>query len=306
MGIELKGSLVALITPFDDQKKVNFEGIKKLVDMHLKAGTHGLVPCGTTGESATIDHVTHKQIIKFIVEFVKEQAPKYGRTPGKDIIVVAGTGSNATQEAIELTVAAEKAGADASLQVSPYYNRPTQEGLKMHFRMIAEATKLPLVLYNIPSRTGQNIEADTIIELSKIDTIVGTKEASGNFGQIMKIIQKTRDNGFAVLSGDDQLTLPMMSFGAKGVISVAANIIPGKMVQFTEALLKGDFKAGMQMHYELLDLFNIQFIETNPGPIKYMASLLGLPSGGLLPPMTLPSLENQEKIRAVMKKAGLI
>nr|MDO8119197.1 4-hydroxy-tetrahydrodipicolinate synthase [Candidatus Sigynarchaeota archaeon] len=222
------------------------------------------------------------------------------------IIVVAGTGSNATQEAIDLTVAAEKAGVDASLQVSPYYNRPTQEGLKMHFKMIAESTKLPLVLYNIPGRTGQNIEADTTIELSKIANIVGIKEASGNFGQVMKIIQKTRDNGFVVVSGDDQLTLPMMSMGAKGVISVAANIIPEKMRVFTETLLKGDFKTGLQMHYDLLDLFNIQFVETNPGPIKYMASLLNLPAGGLIPPMTLPSSENKEKIKIVMKKAGLI
>jgi 4-hydroxy-tetrahydrodipicolinate synthase len=236
---------------------------------------------------------------------VKENAPKYGRTPGKDIVVMPGTGSNSTAEAIDLTKFAEKKGADAVLLICPYYNKPTQEGLKLHFKMIADETSVPLVPYNIPSRTGRNMEAKTTIEIAKFENVVGIKEASGNLAQMMEIIQKT-DDDFAVMSGDDQLTLPLMALGGKGVVSVAANIVPKMMVEFTEALLNNNFQKGKQLHYKLLDLFNVQFIETNPGPIKYMASLMGLPAGNLRPPMTLPQQHNEGKIKEVMKALSLI
>lgn len=307
MDNRIEGSFVAIITPMKEDLSVDYEGFKKLIDFHLEHGTRGLVPCGTTGESATMSHDTHREIIKFFMDHVKDNATRFGREFGKDIIVMPGTGSNATIEAVELTRHAQRAGAHAALVISPYYNKPTQEGLKLHFKTIAEAVDIPIVLYNVPGRTGKNVEASTTVHLAKQhENIVGIKEASGDLGQVMRIIKDTRGTPFSVMSGDDALTYPMMALGARGVISVAANIVPDKMTRLVNAMLAGDFTTGLNVHYELLDFFDACFYETNPGPVKYMASLMGLPSGGLRPPMVLPMPQTQERIKGVMRAMGLI
>lgn len=285
---------------------MDFDGYKKLLDFHMKNGTNGLVPMGTTGESATMSHDEHRQVIKFTLDYVKENASKFKRKLGEDLIVMPGTGSNSTSEAIGLTKFAKGEGAHAALVISPYYNKPTQEGLLMHFKMIADAVDIPIMLYNVPGRTGRNVEADTTIELSKIKNIVAIKEASGNLGQIMKIIQHTRDTDFRVMSGDDAMTYSIMAAGGYGVVSVAANIVPDKMVAFTHAILEEDYKTALDHHYNLLDLFNVQFIETNPGPIKYMANELGLTNSTIRPPLVMPTPGSQEKINAVLKTMNLI
>jgi 4-hydroxy-tetrahydrodipicolinate synthase len=302
----LQGTYTALITPFNEDLSVDFEGLKALLDYQMQNGVRGVVPCGTTGESSTLSTELHCEVIKFVVDYVKENSGRFNRTFGEDLFVMPGTGSNATSEAIELTKYAERVGAHATLHVTPYYNKPTQEGLKLHFKMITDECDLPLVVYNIPGRTGRNVEVATLLELAKNPKIVGVKEASGDVNQIAKIIQKTRGTDFTVMAGDDNFTYLVMALGGKGVISVASNIIPGKISAFTSAMLEGDFKTGLDLHYSLLDLFDIQFIETNPGPVKYMASLMGLPSGPMRPPMTLPTPANQEKIQKVMKDFGLI
>ncbi|MHC1592401.1 MAG: 4-hydroxy-tetrahydrodipicolinate synthase [Candidatus Helarchaeales archaeon] len=305
--IELKGSLVALITPMDDDGNIDFETLGKLLDFQMKNGTNGLVPCGTTGESATMSHEEHKTVIKFVIDHAKENAAKFGRKFGEDLVIVAGTGSNSTKEAIELTQYAKDVGAHATLVISPYYNKPTQEGLIKHFKMLAEAVDIPIVMYNVPGRTGRNIEWKTTVELSKIENIVGIKEASGNMSQIMKIIQYTRKSGFIVLSGDDGLTLPLMAAGGKGVISVAANVVPNKMVELTQALLNQDYDTARDINYYLNDIFDVEFIETNPGPVKFMAKLIGLTKNCYLrPPMVPPKKENQKIIENVLKNLNII
>ncbi|MHA1793259.1 MAG: 4-hydroxy-tetrahydrodipicolinate synthase [Promethearchaeota archaeon] len=304
--VSIKGSFVAIITPMKENLEIDFEGFKKLIDFHLENGTHGLVPCGTTGESATMTHEEHKKVIDFFMNYVKENAKRFNRELGKDLIIMPGTGSNSTVEAIELTNHAKKAGAHAALVISPYYNKPTQEGLLKHFRMIADSVDIPIILYNVPSRTGRNIESQTTIELSKIDNIVGIKEASGNMGQIMRIMKHTRGKDFTVMSGDDGLCLPIMAAGGKGVVSVAANVAPKMMVDLTESMLKGDTKTALNLHYQLYDLFEVEFIETNPGPVKYMVSKMNLPSGPVRPPLVLPTKDHSERIDLVLKQLNLI
>jgi 4-hydroxy-tetrahydrodipicolinate synthase len=302
----LKGTWTALITPFKDDLSVDFEGFKRLLDLQMQNGVTGLVPCGTTGESATMSHATHREVIKFVIEYAKENASKFHRVLGKDLFVMPGTGSNATTEAIELTKFAESIGAHATLHVTPYYNKPTPEGMKLHFKMILDATSVPVVIYNIPGRTGKNLEVATMLEIAKNPQVIGIKEASGDIGQIMKTLYKTRGTDFSVMSGDDNLTYMYMAMGGKGVVSVASNVIPKQMVDFTGVMLKADFKTGLDMHWKMLDFFEALFYETNPGPVKYMASVMGLPSGPMRPPMCLPTPENQEKIKRAMKAFGLI
>jgi 4-hydroxy-tetrahydrodipicolinate synthase len=302
----LKGTYTALITPFKDDLSVDYEGFKKLLDLQMQNGVTGLVPCGTTGESATMSHATHREVIKFVMEYAKANAAKFNRKFGKDLFVMPGTGSNATDEAIELTKFAESVGAHATLHVTPYYNKPTQEGLKLHFKMILDATKVPVVIYNIPGRTARNVEVATMLEIAKNPQVIGIKEASGDISQIIKTLYKTRGTDFSVMSGDDNLTFIYMSMGGKGVVSVASNVIPRQMSDFTSAMLKGDFKTGLDMHWKMLDFFEALFYETNPGPVKYIASVMGLPAGPMRPPMCLPTQENQEKIKKAMKAFGLI
>ena len=296
--VKIEGNFVALITPLDKDLNVDEQGLRKFVDHQIKNGIHGLVPMGTTGESATMSHPEHRKIIDIVVDQAK------GRVP-----VMAGTGSNSTAEAIDLTTYALNAGADASLLISPYYNKPTQRGLIHHFTKIAEAAKeLPICLYNVPSRTGRNVEAATTIKLSKIKNIVAIKEASGNVAQIMEIINGTGED-FSVVSGDDSLTYTICALGGKGVVSVASNVATRRVSDMCEKLLANDFTGARTIHYELLDLFKVLFIETNPGPAKEAAKLMNLARVSnwyLRPPLVSTTPESTEKIKKVLQNLKLL
>lgn len=288
-----KGSMVALVTPFKNGK-IDENALSQLVEFHIKNGTTALVPCGTTGESATLSYAEHDRVIELTVQFAK------GRIP-----VIAGTGSNSTEEAIALTKHAKKAGADASLQVSPYYNRPTQKGLYLHFKAIAEAVDIPIILYNIASRTGVNIEPETFVKLADISSIVGVKEASGSLEQMARI-KKLCPKEFLLISGDDALTLPVMSIGGVGVISVVANIIPRDVADMCSAYEKGERKKAQELHYKMLALVKAMFIETNPIPVKTAMALMKMCDGFLRLPLCEMLPENKDKLVKAMKEYKLI
>ncbi|OLS12826.1 MAG: dihydrodipicolinate synthase [Promethearchaeota archaeon CR_4] len=293
----IKGTFTALLTPFNENMEVDEPTLRKFVDFQIKGGVNGLVPLGTTGESATLDLEETKKVFEIVVD----QASKSARKP----FVLAGTGSNCTREAIELTKIAEDAGADGALLVSPFYNKPTQAGLIEHFKAVSKATSLPLVLYNIQSRTGVNIEVPSLVELSKIPNIVGVKEASGSIDQITDTIRKVPPI-FKVMSGDDGMTFHLMSLGGQGVISVASNVAPKLIVQFTEVFAAGDLTTARALHMKLYDLFKVLFLETNPGPVKCAAELMGLMSQRMRLPMVPPSSQNREKIKKVLEDLKLI
>lgn len=288
-----KGSMVALVTPFRNGK-VDEKVLKELVEFHIKNGTTALVPCGTTGESATLSYAEHDKVIELTVEYAK------GRVP-----VIAGTGSNSTEEAITLTRHAKSAGAAASLQVSPYYNRPTQKGLYLHFKAIAEAVDIPIVLYNIASRTGVNIEPDTMAKLSQVKGIIGVKEASGSLEQMARI-KKMCDKDFLLISGDDALTLPVMSIGGVGIISVVANIIPKDVADMCNAFEKGDLKRAEKLHYGMLDLVKAMFVETNPIPVKTAMGLMKMCDPQMRLPLCEMLPENKDKLARAMKEYKLL
>jgi 4-hydroxy-tetrahydrodipicolinate synthase len=287
----LQGSLVALITPFANGQ-VDYATIESLVEWHIKQGTDGLVPVGTTGESPTVTMAEHKKIIETVVRKAD------GRVP-----VVAGTGGNATAEAMELTEFARKAGADASLQVCPYYNKPTQEGLYRHFATIAEDVGLPIVLYNVPGRTAVGLAPSTVARLAKIETVVAIKEASGSMDQASEILSLC---DITVLSGDDSLTLPLMSLGAKGVISVAGNIVPKDVHDLVTAALAGNMNEARGLHAKLFPICRAMFFETNPIPVKTAAGLMGLCSPEMRLPMCEMGAEARERMEKALKEYGLI
>jgi len=287
-----RGSFVALVTPFKSDFGIDFDAYGRLVDWHLKEGTDGIVPCGCTGEAATLTHDEQKQCIRFVVERVAGRAP-----------VMAGTGSNNTAEAISLTRFAKEAGADAALLITPYYNKPTPAGQIVHFRMIAEAVDIPIVLYNVPSRTGTNMLPSTVAALSKIPSIVAIKEAGGSVDQVSQIVSEC---DITVLSGDDSLTLPMMAVGATGVVSVAANITPGKVAVLCAGFLNGKVEEARRIHYELLPLFKALFIETNPIPVKAALSRMGLIENNLRLPLTPMLPEKFAQLEAVLKQLGIV
>ena len=288
-----KGSMVALVTPFK-AGKVDEKALKDLVEFHIKNGTSALVPCGTTGESATLSYEEHDRVIELTVQFAKKRIP-----------VIAGTGSNSTEEAIALTKHAKRAGADASLQVSPYYNKPTQKGLYLHFKAIAEAVDIPIILYNIASRTGVNIEPETFKRLAEIKNIVGVKEASGSLEQMSRI-KKLCPKDFLLISGDDALTLPVMAIGGVGIISVVANIIPRDVADMCAAFEKGFMKRAEELHYKMLPLIKAMFLETNPIPVKTAMALMGLCEGTLRLPLCDMMPENKEKLVKELKEYRLI
>lgn len=289
-----RGSMVAIVTPFKNDK-IDEATYKKLIEFHIKNGTSAIIPCGTTGESATLDYDEHDRVIELTVEYVK------GRVP-----VIAGTGSNSTREAIMLTKHAKKAGADASLQVSPYYNRPTQKGLYEHFKAIADAVDLPIILYNIASRTGVNIEPETMAKMAKdCKNIVAVKEASGSLDQMSRIRQLCRPD-FELISGDDSLTLPILSIGGTGIISVVANIVPKDVADMVAAFEKGNMKEARRLHYKLLPLIKAMFIETNPIPVKTAMGLMGLCEPSLRLPMCEMMPENKEKLVKALKDYKLV
>ena len=260
----LAGVYTAMVTPFQSDGSIDERALRTLVDAQIDGGVQGLVPMGTTGESPT---VTHEENIR-VIEVVADQAA--GRTS-----IIAGTGSNSTAEAVRMTRLAKDVGATGTLQVTPYYNKPTQEGLYRHFMTVAEATDLPMVVYNIPGRTARNVENATMLRLATHPNIVAVKEASGSMAQVMDIVS-ARPEGFSVLSGDDNLTLPLMSLGGEGVVSVASNIAPRLMVELVKAARADDFVAARAMHYRLLPLFKAVFLQTNPIPIKYALAAKGI------------------------------
>ena len=289
-----KGSIVAIVTPFKNGK-IDEKKLRQLIDFQIDHATSGIVPCGTTGESATLDFEEHEAVIRITIEQANKRVP-----------VIAGTGSNSTQEAIMLTRQAASAGADASLQVSPYYNRPTQRGLYEHFKAIAQSVKIPIILYNIAGRTGVNIEPETIARLAKdCKNIVAVKEASGSLDQMSRIKQLCPKE-FDLISGDDGLTLPVLSIGGIGIISVVANIVPQDVADLVSSFQKGDFKKAKELHYRLLPLIKAVFLETNPIPVKTAMGLLGMCEPDLRLPMCSMSEDNLEKLKAALKAYGLL
>jgi 4-hydroxy-tetrahydrodipicolinate synthase len=279
------GSLVALVTPFRDGK-VDVTRLEELVEFHIEAGTNGLVPCGTTGESATLSHEEHELVITTVVQKAD------GRIP-----VIAGTGSNSTTEALRLTRHAREAGADGALLITPYYNKPTQKGLVKHFEAIAKEADIPLVLYNVPSRTGVNMLPATVLECAKLPNVVGIKEASGSIDQSVEII---RESDLVVLSGDDSLTLPLIAVGAKGVISVAANVVPKLMVDLVDLATAGDFCEARKLHLRLYPLFKALFVETNPIPAKAAMAMQGRIEGEIRLPLMPLSEGHREHLRSTL------
>ena len=292
--IKFRGAYTAMVTPLDAKGEFDEDGLRKNVEFQIKHGIHGLVPVGTTGECATLNYEEHKRAIEVTVEAAK------GRVP-----VMAGTGSNSTHEAIMLTRYAKEVGADAALSVVPYYNKPTQRGLYEHFKKVAETVDIPQFIYNIPSRTGVNMEPETVAKLSKVKNIAGIKEASGNLEQIMHIIHMTgRD--FIIFSGDDILTFPILALGGVGVISVASNIVPDKIARMVDAFFEGNVETSREMQRELLPLFKALFIETNPAPVKAAMNMMGMAAGPLRLPLVEILPENRKKLRKVLVDLKLV
>jgi 4-hydroxy-tetrahydrodipicolinate synthase len=287
------GSIVALVTPFKNGK-IDWQSLESLVEFHIQNGTNGIVPCGTTGESATLDHVEHHDVIKAVVKAVKKRVP-----------VIAGTGSNSTHEAIELTIGAERAGADGALLISPYYNRPMQEGIYQHYKKVAESVGIPLIVYNIPARTGSKIEPETLARLSEIKNVAGVKEATGSVDQAIDVIRLCGDR-LAVYSGEDSLTYSLMALGGKGVISTVANIAPKAMAELAGACLKGEWERGRDLQLKLIPLIHAVFIETNPIPAKTALGLMGKCTDELRLPLTPMAEGNVKKLRQAMVDFGLL
>jgi 4-hydroxy-tetrahydrodipicolinate synthase len=290
------GTHTALITPFTKDGKIDEPRLRQLVEQQIAAGIDGLVPCGTTGESPTLDHEEHNHVIELVVKFA-----------AKRCAVIAGTGSNSTAEAVFMTQYAKKVGADASLQVAPYYNKPTQAGLYAHFRAIAEQADIPLILYNIPGRCGVDISNDTIARLRSDlpKHIVGLKEATGVLDRVSQL-RALVDRDFCILSGDDSLTLPMMSVGAVGVISVASNMIPRELTEMTHAALKGDFERAGRIHAKLFPLFKDLFIETSPIPLKAAMAMMGLIEEVYRLPLVPMGDANRAQLKKTLLALGLV
>src|SRR3989338_1194947 len=283
MNLVLRGSMVAMVTPFRDDR-IDETALQGLIETQITAGTSAVVPCGTTGESATLSHDEHDRVIELTVQAAR------GRT-----LVIAGTGSNNTREAIRLTKHAKQAHADAALLISPYYNKPTQRGLYLHFKAIAEAVDIPLVIYNIASRTAVNIEPETFAQLATLPNIVAVKESSGNLEQMSRILQLTKGK-LTLLSGDDGLTLPVLAIGGKGVISVVANLVPRDVAAMVSAYQAGKHDEALQWHQRMLPLVKALFLETNPIPVKTAMGLLGLIEPGLRLPLCEMSDANEERL----------
>jgi 4-hydroxy-tetrahydrodipicolinate synthase len=294
MSQTFQGSFVALVTPFRNGK-VDEAKLRELVELHVANGTDGLIPCGTTGESPTLSHDEHHRVVEVVIEAAR------GR-----IRVVAGTGSYSTSDAIEMTKHAERAGAAGALVVNPYYNKPTQEGLYRHFRAVAESVAIPILVYNIQSRTAINVETDTMARLARdVKNIAGVKEASGSLDQMSQVIAACGPD-FSVLSGDDNITLPLLAIGGSGVVSVIANIVPRETAELVHAALDGDWKRARDLHYRLFPLARAAFIETNPIPIKEAMAMAGMLEPEFRLPMCRMSDANREKLRAILKPYGLI
>ncbi len=287
-----KGCYTAMVTPFDKEGQMDEAKFRELVDFQIENGVSGLVPCGCTGEAATLNHNEQKKLIKIAVEAVNKRVP-----------VLAGTGSNSTQEALELSKYAEKVGADGALIITPYYNKPTPKGQIMHYEKIAAAVDIPIVLYNVPSRTGISLLPETIATLNKIDNIVAVKEASGSLEQVSQILSLC---DITVLSGDDSLTIPMMAIGAAGVVSVAGNIIPEEISNMVAAFAEGDVSKAGELHHKLYPVFKSMFIETNPISVKTAMMFMDMLNGVLRLPLCSMIEANEGKLKKALIEAGLI
>ena len=289
-----QGSFVAMVTPFRNGK-VDEAKLRELVEFHITNGTDGLIPCGTTGEAPSLGHDEHHRVVELVIEAAR------GR-----IRVVAGTGSYSTSDAIEMTKHAERAGAAGALVVNPYYNKPTQEGLYRHFRAVAESVAIPILVYNIQSRTAVNVETDTMARLARdVKNIVGVKEASGSLDQMSQVIAACGPD-FSVLSGDDNVTLPLLAIGGSGVVSVIANIVPRETAEFVHAALDGDWKRARELHYRLFPLARAAFLETNPIPIKEAMAMAGMIEPEFRLPMCRMSDANRAQLRAILKAYALV
>ena len=288
-----EGTLTALITPFRNGA-VDEPALRALIERQIDAGIDGLVPCGSTGESATLSYAEHHRVVEITIEAAA------GRVP-----VIAGTGSNSTREAIDITQHAKQAGADGALLLSPYYNKPTQEGIFLHYAAVAHETGLPIVVYNIPGRTASNITPATIARLAQVENIVGVKESSGDLDQIAHVVAACPDD-FAVVSGDDALTLPLLAVGGKGVISTSSNVAPAQIADIVRRFQAGDTRGALEAHQSLLPLFDALFCETNPIPVKAAVEALGLCDGEIRLPLTPITPPNLERLKMVMKELGIL
>ncbi len=289
----IQGAIVAIVTPFKNGQ-LDEEKYRELIEFQIAGGTHGIVPCGTTGESATLSHGEHRRVVEICLEQVKKRVP-----------VIAGTGSNNTAEAVELTKHAQAAGADAALMITPYYNKPTQEGIFQHYKVIAEATKIPIIVYNVPGRTSLNLLPDTVARLAQLPNIIGIKEATGDLNQGAKVIRLCPEN-FIVLSGDDFTAFPLMCLGGKGVISVISNVVPNDMAGMCNAFFAGEMQKARELHFKMWPLMEAMFFETNPVPAKTALKMLGKITGEVRLPLCTMTTANEEKLRQVMVKYGLI
>lgn len=288
-----KGSIVAIVTPFRNDA-IDEDRLRELVEFQIANGTDGIVPCGTTGEASTLDYDEHDRVIEIVVQQANKRVP-----------VIAGTGSNSTKEAIEMTEHARKIGADGALLVTPYYNKPSQEGLYRHYRAVAEAVRLPQILYNVPGRTGVNLLPETVARLADISNIVAIKEATGSLQQASEVLSLCGDR-LDVLSGDDFITFPMMACGGKGVISVVANIMPKEVAAMVDAFSAGNLEEARRWHLKLLKISNAMFIETNPVPVKTAVALMGKATDEVRLPLAPMSDANRAKLAGIMKEYGLI
>lgn len=289
----LHGSITALVTPFKNGK-VDEKALKGLIEFQIKSGIDAIVPCGTTGESATLSYEEHERVVELAIEFA-----------GKKIPVIAGTGSNSTKETIMLTEHAKKAGADAVLLITPYYNKPTQEGLYQHYKAVAEAVDIPMILYNVPGRTGVNMLPETVARLSEIKNIVGIKEATGSLQQVSDTIEMARRD-FIILSGDDFTTLPLLSVGGHGVISVTSNVAPKDVSQMCDAFFAGDIVEAKRLHYKLQPLHRAMFVETNPIPVKTALAMMGKVEEEFRLPLVKMGDANRKKLRKALSDYGVI
>lgn len=297
--MNFEGTYVAMVTPLTEDKQIDEEGFRHNINYLIDRGVTGLVGAGTTGESATLNHDEHQEVIEILVDEVN------GR-----VETIAGTGSNATSEAISLTKFAEDAGADASLIITPYYNKPQQHALIEHYGAVSQATDIPIIAYNVPSRTGINMDVETIVELAKIDNVDAVKEASGSVDKVSDIYRALQREGleddFNILSGEDSLTLPIMAVGGTGVISASANIDSKRMVLMVDSILNDDYDRAFELHYEMLELIRALFIESNPVPVKTAMNIMGLPAGPLRQPLVEMKEENLEVLKKALKDSNLI
>ena len=294
MSLELRGCGTALVTPFRKDGSLDLDALRRLVQFQLRAGIDFLVPCGTTGETPTLEHAEYLAVVRAVVQEVA------GRVP-----VIAGVGGNNTRKVIDLAAEVRGLGVQGILSVAPYYNKPTQEGLYQHFQAMAESTDLPIIVYNVPARTSSNIEPPTVARLSKIPNIIGIKEASGSIVQQMEVLAAVPP-GFRVLSGDDSFTFPLMALGGVGIISVISNEIPGQMTRLAHLLLEGKLEAARQLHFSLLPLMQVNFIETNPIPVKAALAMMGMIEEVYRLPMVPMKPENRAKLEKVLAAQGLL